>query len=199
MNRKLVATVLALAMVVSLIPILALADGNNQGANSCCCTVGEVSGGAVVSYGTLDELVQSPVMKAQIKKALAEQGIEIKPEKAVWTIQMTPGSYTTDFSTLNNLMWKDFDVFIFILMGSGTWKMEIKDCCIMGDTMKALGRVAGQKVSGQATSPSYITLGPLAGGPFSIGIVITGYTACPGGFPAGYDWYAWYDGLKQVY
>ena len=87
-----------------------------------------------------------------------------------------------------DLIPADFAVYIFILQGAGTWSMTIEDCCITGDTMAALGFIVGGGiVRGQATSPAVISLGPVASGG-GFGVVITGYTDCPGGFPAGYSW-----------
>jgi hypothetical protein len=192
MKRKLVAIVLTLVMVISLVPTFALADGNKREANNNCCISGEASGGPIVSHGTLDELVQSPVMKAQIKKALAEQGIEIKPKLTISLVQMRPWDYVEGTSVLSHVIPLDFDIFVFILRGSGSWVMEIEDIEDMGDTVTAMGRVAGQKVSGTATSPAFATLGPIGVGTFGIGVVVAGYTACPKGFPAGYEFRVWY-------
>ena len=115
--------------------------------------------------------------------------------KGTFVYQMAPGGYISDYNNLDGLMqagYYDIQVIVNVGPGTGTWEMEIEDCCITGDTMLAIAIGPGGLVDwGYATSPATIWLGPLTMPPGNWVIVITGYIATPGGFPAGYYWYIW--------
>ena len=136
----------------------------------------------------------------QIEDALNAMDIKITPEKTVFKYVMSAGDSVADYSVLNDDLFgsvtgtRDLDIFVFILKGPGKWYMEIIDCCMMGDTMLGIGKVAGTKVQGKATSPAIVMLGPVgSSAPFAIGIVIVAYIPPHTGvFPAGYDFMVWY-------
>ncbi|MBC8234792.1 hypothetical protein H8E77_35045 [bacterium] len=67
----------------------------------------------------------SNVIGALVEEALAEQDI---PEKAVIKYVMSPGDYVDDSSVLDDFFPQEFDIFVFILVGNGSWSMEIEDC-----------------------------------------------------------------------
>jgi len=59
--------------------------------------------------------------------------------------------------------------------------------------MIGVGKVAGQKVFGKATSPGSVKLGPIDVEKFAIGIVLVGYVEPhTWRFPASYDFYVWF-------
>lgn len=59
--------------------------------------------------------------------------------------------------------------------------------------MIGVGKVAGQKVLAQATSPDILTLGPIVVDQFALGIVRVGYIRPhSGGFPSSYDFSVWF-------
>lgn len=114
--------------------------------------------------------------------------------KATLPYVMAPGDSVSDSGVLSGLFQLGYrDVFVVVNRGpgTGTWSMEIEDCCITGDTMLALKIGQGGVEVGRATSPDVISLGPVSMPAPSWLIVITGYIDCPGGFDAGYYYDIW--------
>jgi hypothetical protein len=105
--------------------------------------------------------------------------------------QWTPGDYIDTYNNLDAAIPADYDLAIFVLVGSGTFSQYVEDCCIMGDTMIDVGIVidpSGRNIiRDTCTSPDTCNLTWNVSG-FAIIIKIMGYTDCPGGFPAGYYW-----------
>ena len=144
---------------------------------------------------TIDELLTdmvpaTPEFEGKVaKRSGGENTAGVAPDRTLFVYRMSPGDYIDSWSDLYDHAPADFDIFIFILTGTGSWAMEVEDCCIMGDTMVGVGKVAKTSVSGTATSPATFNLGPVSVDGRGFGIVLVGYTDCPGGFPAGYYFY----------
>ena len=114
-------------------------------------------------------------------------------------LEMQPGDAMSGDEVLTAHAWEGETV-VYIIRNtssvSGTLRVDIEDCCIMGDTMIAV-RI-GPGLSGQVTfgtSPEHVKLRPVYMPPGPWAFVITGYWSCPGGFPAGYYWDIYLDEL----
>ena len=159
---------------------------------------GEISG--FYEEATIDAMVQEilaeqdifdPFVVERVTSSVAEaDGANSKGGAGVdsmkYTYNLSPGDSFSDYNDLNDVCPADYDTFIFILNGPGTFTMEVEDCCILGDTMGATGRIAKQKVRGSATSPAIISIGPIQVAGRGFGILFVGYKDLPGGVPAGY-------------
>lgn len=109
---KMASGILAVFLVVS---VALVAQESAWGGNKITSTWDGIK-------GTFDD---SYVIGALVDEVLAEQDI---PEKAVFKYVMYPGDYVADSSVLSDFFPKEFDIFVFILVGNGDWYMEIKDC-----------------------------------------------------------------------
>ena len=113
--------------------------------------------------------------------------------------EMQPGDHVPGGADLTAHAWEGMTNLFAIRNTSeisGTLRVEIRDCCIMGDTMLAIR--LGPGLSGEVafgTSPEHVVLRPVPLGPGPWSFIITGYWYCPGGFPAGYNWGVYLDPL----
>ena len=111
--------------------------------------------------------------------------------KGTFVYPLTPGQ-STDwvYGQLDGLLsQRFFDVFVIVNTSTSTGKLhvEIEDRFILGDTMLGiLIQPGASPVIDWATSPDIIYLGPVPMPGPNWALVITGYLASPGGFPAGY-------------
>jgi len=80
--------------------------------------------------------------------------------------------------------------YTIIAIGVGQLTILVEDCCIMGDTMfvSTTAKLLGfpKEASDEQTSPANPSVAITVIGIAVIQVEI-GYSACPGGFPAGYD------------
>lgn len=107
---------------------------------------------------------------------------------------LIPGGFLSGGSTLYKIAPLDWDGFSIDVAGPGNVWIGIVDCCIMGDTMAAYAKLVGtgQVKAGIATSPGEIWLKFWVPSPQAIRVWV-GYVDTPGGFPAGYNWFAYHN------
>jgi hypothetical protein len=106
---------------------------------------------------------------------------------------ISPGGYAEGLNDLYGTIGQGYyDIVWFFVLGAGNLHLEVEDCCIMGDTMVAIGDlIIGGPASflDWATSPDIITIN-VACPDFALGYMAVAYIDAPGGFPAGYYWRA---------
>lgn len=81
----------------------------------------------------IDALVKEALTGPEIVMSVAEAEEKnvrriSTPETTVFRYVMHPGDYIADSSILSDFFPGELDIFVFILVGNGTWYMEIKDC-----------------------------------------------------------------------
>ena len=101
-----------------------------------------------------------------------------------------PWTLVSGSSNLYDVAPNDYDRYEFDAYGPGWFEFEVRDCCVLGDTMAAYAMSDGKVKSDMATSPDTIYISYWVETFRSVRIYV-GYSAAPGGFPAGYDWRAY--------
>ncbi|MHC4536173.1 MAG: lipocalin-like domain-containing protein [Planctomycetota bacterium] len=106
---------------------------------------------------------------------------------------ISPGGYVEGTSILDGTIGQGYyDVIWFFVLGAGNLHLEVEDCCIMGDTMIAVGDLiigGPAPFMGWATSPDIISM-DVSCPDFALGYMLVYYIDAPGGFPAQYYWRA---------
>ena len=104
---------------------------------------------------------------------------------STYYFKMGPGASYSTTSALYADFPGDYDRYVMTVVSQCTVRIEVVDCCIMGDTI-CLGKSATIKKC--ATSPATVVyIKTFEPGTYQGGVA---YTVCPGGYPAGYTFYA---------
>lgn len=115
----------------------------------------------------------------------------VEPDDSTQVVVLGLGQSTGDiYLEDDGLIRQDKDIILAILQGAGGLHVEVWDAFILGDTIIAI--LLAPDASGTwgvigvdwATSPdvAVINVSNIQG----LALLISGYLACPGGFPAGY-------------
>ena len=141
-------------------------------------------------YFVLSSLLVIMLLAVSTQLIAGENAPDVAPDRTTEFVILAPGQSVTLSRVLSDLIRQDNDITLILAQGGGALRVEIIDCCIMGDTM--IGILLAPDPSGAwgvigvdwATSPDVAVIDATVPG---LALLISGYLACPGGFPAGYD------------